>query len=218
MATLFHYPWAPYARKALVGGYELGLAFEEVITPAFEKKCMDELRARTSPVATMPLLLLEDGSFITESSLIIEHFDLEGPEPGTLIPLDRRDALKVRAVDRLAEGLLVPTQYLTWALRKPLAEMNHKRIADVRGKMDAVFRVFDQSLAGRPFLCGERFTMGDIGPACAISVLIADRSIVLADLDVHPHVRRWYDAIVERPAWKRMEECARRVPRPPELA
>lgn len=215
---LFHYPWAPYTRKALLGGYELDIAFEEVITPAFEKACMAELRAKTTPLATLPLLLLQDGSFISESSLIIEYFDLEGPAPGTLVPLDPHAALRVRGFDRLAEGLLVPTHYLTWALRKPPAETNHKKIAEVRAKMSAVFRVFDEHLTGKRFLFDDRFTMADIAPSCAISVLIADRSIAHDDLGEYPNVRRWYEGLAERPSWRRMQQCAERVPRPPELA
>lgn len=218
MWKLFHYPWAPYARKALLAEYELGIELEEIVTPAFEKKCMADLRALTTPLATLPLLLLEDGRFISESSLIIEYFDLEGPERGRLVPIDPHDALRVRTFDRLAEGLLGPTLYLTWALRKPPAEMNHKKIAEMRGKLRAVFGVFDQHLAGKSFLFDERFTMADIAPSCAISVLIADRSIVLDDLNEHSHVRRWYDGVRDRTSWKRMEECAARVPRPAELA
>ena len=80
MMQLFHFPWAPYARKALLAGYELESEFEEVITPAFDKSVMAALRARTSPLATMPLLLLDDGSFVSESSLIVEYFDLASPE------------------------------------------------------------------------------------------------------------------------------------------
>jgi glutathione S-transferase len=215
---LFHYPWAPYARKALLAGYELDLPFEEIVTPAFDKQCMAELRARTTPLATLPLLVLDDGGFVSESSLIIEHFDLEGPDRGRLVPLDPRDALRVRGFDRLAEGLLAPTLYLTWALRKAPEATNHKKIAEMRAKMNVVFGVFDRHLDGKAFLFDERFTMADIAPSCAISVLVADRSIALDDLDAYPHVRRWYDLIRQRPAWKRLEECAANVPRPPELA
>lgn len=218
MWKLFHYPWAAYARKALVAEYELGIELEEVVTPAFDKKCMEELRARTSPLATLPLLLLDDGTFFSESSLIVEYFDLVGPERGRLVPIDPLEALRVRAFDKLAEGLLGPTLYLTWALRKPPAETNHKRIAETRAKLATAFGVFDRHLEGHKFLFDERFTMADLGPSCAISVLVADRSIVLDDLNVYPNVRRWYDSVRERPAWKRMEDCAARVPRPPELA
>lgn len=217
MVQLFHFPWAPYARKALLAGYELGSEFEEVVTPAFDKSVMAALRARTSPLATMPLLLLEDGSFLSESSIIVEYFDLTAPERGRLVPIDPHAALQVRSFDRLADALLGPTQYLTWALRKPPAAMNHDRIAAMRAKMTTVFEALDQRLASRSFLCEERFTMADIGSACAISVLIDDRSIELAHLDGHPNVRRWYDALAARPAWQKMMACAARVPRPPEL-
>lgn len=218
MWKLFHYPWAPYARKALLAEYELGVTCEEIVTPAFDRKAMAELRALTYPLATTPLLLLDDGKFISESSLIIEYFDLEGPERGKLVPIDPHAALEVRGFDRLAEGLLGPTYYLTWALRKPPAETNHKKIAETRAKMDVVFRVYEGHLRGKKFLFDERFTMADIGPSCAISVLIADGSIAHDDLGAYPEVRRWYEAICERPSWKRLMEWNVRVPRPPELA
>ena len=215
---LFHYPWSPFARKALLAARELHILLDEQLTVPFDKSAVAELRAKTFPLATVPLLLLNDGAFIAHSSSIIEYLDLQSPEPGRLVPRDAKQAIAVRGFDRLGEELLEPTRYLTWALRKASDQQNHKRIAAMRLRINAVLGVFDSSLAGKTFLHGDRFTMADIAPCCAISVLIADRTLAREHLKAWTDLERWYSSIEERPAWLQMEACAARVPRPPELA
>ncbi|MEO6419683.1 MAG: glutathione S-transferase family protein [Polyangiaceae bacterium] len=218
MQVLFHYPWAPYARKSLLAAYETGAEFEEEITPPFSTEHMTKLRARTYPLATVPLLLFDDGEFLSESTSIVEYLDLEAPGGPSLVPQDPRAALKVRSLDRLAEAILGPTMYLTWALRKPPEKQNSKRLEETLARLDTTFRIYDKMLAGSPFVFGDSFTMADIGPACGISVMLADRSIRRADLDAHPALKRWYERIETRPTWQKMIERADRVPRPAELA
>lgn len=218
MPTLYHYPWAPYARKALVAAYEVEAVCEEVIVPAFDEGAMQRLRAETSPFTTIPLLLLGPGRYIGESSLIVEYFDLHAAEPGRLVPKEAMAALEVRAHDRFSENILAMTHFLTWALRKPPAELNHKRIEETRRRLASYFTVLDERLAGKDFLHDDRFTMADLGSACAVSVLLVDRSLDLSEIERYPNVAAWYARIGERPSWKRMLACAERLGRPPQLA
>jgi len=215
---LFHYPWAPYARKALLAAYETGAVFDEELTPPFSATHMRALRERTSyPLATVPLLLLDDGSYFSESSSIVEYFDLTKRRGPDLVPSDPHAALQVRALDRLAEAILSPTMYLTWALRKPAGVRNDKRIEETFAKLRPTLDVYEQRLAKHPFVFGESFTMADIGPACGISVMLADRSIERAFLVEWPSLRRWFESVEARPSFRQLLERADLVPRPPEL-
>ncbi len=215
---LFHYPWAPYARKALLAAYETQAEFSEEITPPFSTEHMARLRARTFPLATVPLLLLDDDEFLSESTSIVEYFDMERSGGPALVPTAPRAALSVRALDRLAEAILGPTMYLTWALRKPPEKQNTHRLKETMDRLDTTFRVYDKRLATTQYVFGDELTMADLGPSSGISVMLADRSIRRSDLDAYPSLKRWYETIERRPAWKKMNESAERVPRPAELA
>jgi glutathione S-transferase len=218
MWKLFHYPWAPYARKALLAAYELEVEVEEVITPPFDEGHMAELRHKTFPLATVPLLLLENGEFLSDSSLIVEYFDLHCHRPHTLFPWDCSDALKVRALDRFAEALLAPTVFLTWALRKPEYAQNARKIEQAFGRVSIACELLDAMLAGKNFVYGDSFTMADIGPSCALSILIADGSIGQDYLNQFLHVRTWFNGLLARPSWQRLLARADSIVRPQELA
>ena len=218
MQLLFHYPWAPYARKALLVAYETGAEFAEEITPPFSTEHMARLRARTFPLATVPLLLFDDGEFLSESTSIVEHLDMERAGGPQLVPQAPRAALQVRSLDRLAEAILAPTMYLTWALRKPAEKQNRARIDETMSRLDTTFRIYDARLAKSSYVFGDTFTMADIGPSCGISVMLADRSIQRRDIAAHPSLMGWYERIEARPAWQKMTQTAARVPRPAELA
>jgi len=213
---LYHYPWSPFARKALLAARELQLVLDEVILAPFHAEDMMQLRERTFSLATIPLLLLDDGRYIAHSSSIVEYLNLVAG--GVLVPTDPKDAIVVRSYDRLADDLLEPTRFLTWALRKPAELQNQQRIERMRQRVDALLGVFDGELYDKHFLFGPSLSMADIAPSCAISVLIADRSIDRAHLSRFERLNAWYDRVCARPAWKQMEECAARVPRPKELA
>ena len=57
-------------------------------------------------------------------------------------------------------------------------------------------KILDAHLATRPFVAGERFSMGDIAAGAA-----GHRWLHLAPNRTRlPHVERWYAALIARPA------------------
>jgi glutathione S-transferase len=82
--------------------------------------------------------------------------------------------------------------------RTPEAERNLDLIARKQAACAAHFQLLDEHLAGRPFLAGDDFGVGDIP---AGTVLYRYFGMGLETPEV-PHVRAWYARLAERPAYR----------------
>jgi glutathione S-transferase len=85
-------------------------------------------------------------------------------------------------------------------IRLPRAEQDLSDLGPAAEKLAQTAAVLDRHLADRPFICGEAFTFGDIGPAAT-----ARRALLLPHgaPDGLPHLRRWLAALAERPAFRK---------------
>ena len=209
---LVHYPHAPYSRKVLLAAYETETAFDSEICPPFSAATRGTLDAFV-PLATVPLLI--DGDLtLTESSIIVEHFDLLSTRGARLLASDPREALRARAIERFCDANLIgPTVYLAWSLRKPEASQNGPHIAAERTKLETALSMVDGWIGERRFVLGDQFSFADLSPAAAISCLLTDGTI--RDLDRWKNVARWYHDISSRPSFARIVEECRSVSLPP---
>lgn len=209
---LLHYPHAPYSRKVLLAAYEKEVSFDGEICAPFERAAKERLRT-LHPLATVPLLLDGEQAF-TESSIIVEYFDMASDRGPSLVPRDPQTALRARSIDRFGDAhLMGPTAYLAWSTRKPAEQQNIEKIRAQRSVVDTAMSFLDRWLDGPTFLVGEALSMADLSPVSAISCLLSDRTI--PDLSRWPNVARWYEAMIARPSFVALlVECAK-VPLPP---
>ena len=160
---LYVYPHSPISRKVLLAMYEKGLTIESEIVPPTDEAHKERIREQVYPLATIPMLVLDDGSPMPESSIIVEYLDLTFEEAPQLIPRDPRVALAARAFDRLGDVLLDGTAYLAWALRKPQAQQHPGKIASSFKSVKAALGSLDSTLATKSFLVGDDLTVADLG-------------------------------------------------------
>lgn len=76
---------SPYTRRVAISLTELGVAFEHLPVSVFSDSA--EFRA-VNPAVRAPTLLLDDGTMLTDSHVIIEHFDRLAGD-GSLWPRDQ---------------------------------------------------------------------------------------------------------------------------------
>jgi glutathione S-transferase len=202
---LYSFPAAPYSRKPQLAAYEKRVALELEIVVPFEPAEMDRFREAVGvPLAQLPLLRLDDGRFLRESSIIAEYFDLIGEGEPHLVPSDRLQALEVRAMDRFADGMLQPITYLVWATRKPPNPDTPRKIASARETFFSAIRMLDSALEKQAHVCGPSFTLADISVACAIGTIDSWGSP--DDLAPYPRLTAWFERVSARPAWQRVVE------------
>lgn len=205
---LYSFPIAPnptrvrlYLAEKAAAGYPIPL--EEVpVNLVLGEQRKPEHRAR-NPLGTLPVLELDDGSFLTESLAIIEYLEELHPAP----PLLGREALeraRVRELERIAElGVLWPVAYVVHATRSPLGMPAVPEVAALfRERLRAPLRVLGAVLAdGRPFLAGGGATLADCTLAAALQ-FARFGEVDLALSAEHPHLGAWDARYRERPAAK----------------
>lgn len=209
---LFYYPWAPYTRKVLLAAFEKESVFEPVLTSPFDKTAKAALKA-AHPLATIPLLVLDSDEPMTESVIIVEHFDLGSDRGPKLLPTDPRAALVVRALDRFIDShLMSPTQYLAFATRKPVEQQNTEKIRAQRNTVETAIGLMDARLGKHPFLAGEEIRMADLSLTASIACQLLDGT--QSSLERWPNLTRWFKTMIARPSFKRVVEECSRVPPP----
>ena len=127
---LYTFPIAPNPTKVRVYLAEKGIEIEQVTVnlPKGEQRSAEH-RAR-NPLGKLPVLELDDGSFLTESLAIIEYLEELHPEPPMLgrTPLERARA---RELERLADlGVLLRVARIVHATRSPLGLPPNPAVAE----------------------------------------------------------------------------------------
>ncbi len=155
-----------------------------------------------NPLGGVPVLELDDGSFLAESVAICRYFEETQPEP-PLMGTDAADRARVEMWQRRMELELM--RGVTGCFQN-----THKffagRIPQVpeygevcRKAARARLAWLNDELADRPFVAGDRYTIADITALCAI-----DFGRV-SDIRIAPdqkHLARWHESVSSRESAK----------------
>lgn len=163
---LYYHPLSTYCQKVLVALYEADISFELNLINLFDEEQRKKYR-EIYPIGKIPLLILDDGHPIPESSIIIEYIDSISDKID-LIPSDATEARKTRFLDRMYDLYLnnsVGT--LFFELRKSEEERSQKLIADCREKISTMYDYMENNLSDKTWNRGDNFTLADCaaGPA-----------------------------------------------------
>jgi glutathione S-transferase len=164
---LHYHPTSPYSRKASVAVRLRGDAGEPVALQLVDVTAGEhrtDAFLALSPFGKMPVLEVPGEAPIFESTSIIEHLEARGP--AKLIPDDRELARQARHWDRVGDLYLLEPQSTLFF--DPDAEAQQR----ARTTAARALALLDQRLAdGRPFVCGDAFTLGDLAPAIGAAQL-----------------------------------------------
>ena len=160
----------------------------------------DDYRAK-NPVAQVPVLELDDGTFISETVAICRYFERVHPNPPLMGVGPVGEAVvemwqrriefhfydSARHVFRHSADfirVLEPDQIAPWA------EHN-------RPKVIAALEMMDAQLAGNRFIAGDDFTVADI------TAILPFQILALVDIRLPDHCRsvaRWHEEVSARPS------------------
>lgn len=187
---------SPYGRKVRMACEVLGLADTITVVPADTLDESDPLRL-DNPLGKMPCLILEDGSALYDSRVILEYLDhLAGG--GRLIPAD--PATRFRALTRaaLADGITDAALLMVYEGRFREPEQRSERwLAHQRGK---VLRALAAFAADPPD--PARTDIVSISLSCALGYL--DWRTPLDWRRAEPSLADWLAAFAEHePAFAR---------------
>ncbi len=157
-----------------------------------------------NPIARVPVLELDDGRFLAESRAICSYLESLYPEPN-LMGVDAEERAFIEMADRQVElTLLAAVANHVRHTHPGLLPLENPQFADYaveQGKrMVAAAALFDELLAQRPWMAGNRFTIADITAFCGLEFarLVKFRP---ADAGLN-HLADWRERVAERPSAK----------------
>ena len=192
-----------YSQKFLVACQEKDVTFTPHIVNLFDPAEKAEY-LKVNPTGKVPLVVLDDGWKIPESTIIIEYLD--GHHAGKkLIPADKDVARRTRFMDRVADLYL--TEPMIALLRDSLKmdEPNPARIEKLKAGIDVHYKLLDESLGKSkgPWAMGEEFTMAD----CSLTAPLFQLQR-LHPFTAHKNLASYWGRLIERPTVKRVTNDA----------
>jgi glutathione S-transferase len=186
-------------KKALWAVEELGLKYERIDagmqfgvnkTPAYLKM---------NPTGLVPTIE-DDGFTLWESHTIVRYLAAKHGQ-GTLCPSDLKARADVERWMDWAFTLQSGMRPVFWGLIRTAPEKRDmKAIEEGRKKCIELLAIPEAALAGKKYVAGERFTMGDIPLGCEVQRWMR----VPIERPAFANVQAWFDRLCERPAFRKI--------------
>lgn len=188
--TLVSHDLCPYVQRAAIALLEKGVAFDRV---TIDLSAKPDWFKQISPRGKVPLLMIDDGVALFESSVICEFIEDTQTGPA-LHPVDPILRAQHRAWIEFASAILADVWGLETA--KDLASFEPKRAA-----IAEKFSWVEQALGDGPYFAGDSF--GLVDAAFAPIFRYFDLFETLKDLALFadkPKTRAWRAALTARPS------------------
>ena len=158
---------SPYARKVRVALAEKKIECEMLEMSAWEG---DNPVHAYNPLGKLPVLVLDDGTNLFDSRVIVEYLDLVSPV-SRLIPEPARQRIVVRRWEALADGVCDAAGLVTVEKRRPANLQSDDWIARQQRKVAAGVDEMARDLGDKTWCNGEAYSLADIATGCALGYL-----------------------------------------------
>ena len=158
---------SPYTRKV-----RIALAEKKIECELAEHSpwSADNPVAAFNPLGKVPVLVLDDGTALDDSRVIVEYIDSVSPV-SRLIPEPTRQRILVRRAEALADGVCDAALAIVLERRRPPAQQSPEWIARQRQKLEAGVAALASELGDKPWCNGESYSLADIATGCALGYL-----------------------------------------------
>jgi len=200
---LYNHVLAPNPRRVRIFAAEkkIELSLEEVDILAGQSRTPEFLAKNSS--GGVPVLELDDGSYLSESVAICRYLEGLHPEPN-LLGRDLREQAEIERWNRRMELELFAAIGRTVQNTSPIFQGRFKQFPDYGEAQRAVVHQrlerMDRELNGHQFVASDRFTIADITALVAID--IGSRLAEIKILSELTHLTRWHQAVSSRPSAK----------------
>jgi glutathione S-transferase len=196
---LYHFTFAPNPRKVRVYLAEKGLTMpmQDVDITKGENRTPEFLAK--NPMGSLPVLELDDGSYLTESLAIIHYLEELHPDP-PMIGTDPLERARVRELERLAEASIfnrVARIFFNSSQFFPKEQQVPAAAEQARAGLPNALSIMDARIGSNPFVAGDRPTIAD----CTLFAAFEHAKLAKVAIDErYANLTRWYRAFSERPS------------------
>lgn len=197
---LYSNPTGANCRRVAIYLMEKGLTIETVAMNLSSGELKTPEFRAINPAGMVPVLELDDGSHLPESTAIIEYLEELHPEP-SLIGHTPAQRARVRALERIASDLGVVTiaavQHSHPYFAARLTQVPAVATA-LQGLVDQHLAALEAHIADHPYLAGDSITTADIVLFPLFQTCRERMKIPYAE--GYPRLSAWYDRFRVRPS------------------
>jgi glutathione S-transferase len=193
---------SPYARKTRIVVIEnhADVELKEVVLN--DPDCPV---SQYNPLGKVPVLVLDDGSAIYDSTVIVEYLDDLSPA-SSLIPQDGLLKIKVRRWEALADGVCDAAIAVMLEQRRPEAMQSQESIDKQMGKVLSGLEALDADLLKKKWCVNETFSLADIAVGCTLGYIdFRFRHLRFENKtwqEKFTNLAKYYSVLVKRPSFK----------------
>lgn len=198
---LYTSPRAPNPRRVEIFLAEKGLDLETIRVEIGRKQHRTEGFAALNPLQRLPVLELDDGTMLSETTAICRYIEELHPQP-PLFGADARERAIVEMWHRRVELNLFGAIAAAFRhLHPAMAELEVPQVPEWgeanKPRVEEMLRLLDRELASRPYIAGAGYTVADIAGLVAVDFLKPARLAVPEGL---AHLREWHGRVSARPS------------------
>ncbi|WP_374347956.1 glutathione S-transferase [Chitinimonas sp.] len=187
---------SPYARKVRIVLQEKRIECALVVDAPMNA----DTRVREfNPLGKVPVLVLDDGSTLFDSRVIVDYLDHVSPV-SRLIPGELRQAVAVKRWEALADGICDAGVLVFLERKRPVEQQSADWIARQLDKVDAGLLALSNDLGERPWCNGEAYSLADIAVGCSL-LWLAFRLPEIDWRNRHANLAKLVDKLMLRPAF-----------------
>ena len=205
MLKLYHFDRSPFGWKARLVLAEKNVPFEGIVP---ENKAEDPEFAKLNPWKLTPVLVLEDGRALFESTIICEYLDEKYPDP-PMLPKDPVERARVRLIEDTTDQYLYPavrgvrSALYDWVpphlVKKPESDVDQAALTTARATLATHLGWLEGQLGKGPWFGGATFSLAD----AALAPVLASGLTLLGVLPdaAYPGLSSYVGRVKERPSY-----------------
>jgi glutathione S-transferase len=198
---LYNHPMAPNPRRVRIFAAEKGIQLQTEDVDLLSRQNRTPEFLAKNPSGGVPVLELEDGTYLSESVAICRYLEGIRPEPN-LFGRNLREQVETEMWNRRIElelfatvgSVVRNTNELFRGIFPQFPDYGNAQRAVVEQRLERM----DRELEERQFIAGDRFTIADITALVAIDI-----AAVMANIKPGPelkHLARWHKSVSNRPS------------------
>lgn len=158
---------SPFVRKITIMLMEKGITFEFVNeNPWLE----GSHAANYNPLGKIPALAVSADEVWFDSPVIASWIEQQGQSP-SFIPAEPMDALRVRQLEALADGICEAAQLIVREQMRPPEKQSEELLTRQRQKVERGLDALEKTAAQGEWLNGQHISLADIASGCMIGYL-----------------------------------------------
>ena len=188
---------SPYVRKVRVVLAEKKLDYQFELENVWAP---DTAISKLNPLGKVPSLVMDDGSVMIDSRVMVEYLDTLTPVC-KLLPANSRDRADVKCWEALADGMIDAAVIVRLERLRPIELQSEDWVARQQGKVKLGLAALSDKLGDLPYCMGKNYSLADVAVGCTLGWL-AFRFPDIGWRDDHANLARLFDKLSERPSFK----------------